>query len=109
MLLMVWEFYDKLMFVVKGQHDHTFFMGIHTTCYAMLILYNLLVFKTQASYVLSSAVGHCHPKVVEAGATQMSILCTNSRFLNDRIVTYAKRLCVTFPEKLSTCFFTNSG
>ncbi len=55
------------------------------------------------------AVGHCHPKVVEAGTHQMSELNTNSRFLNDRVVTYARRLCATFPEKLTTCFFTNSG
>jgi len=54
-------------------------------------------------------VGHCHPKVVMAGATQMAVLNTNSRFLNDRIVTYAKRLCATFPERLCYCFFTNSG
>ena len=44
-----------------------------------------------------------------AGATQMAVLNTNSRFLNDRIVTYAKRLCATFPERLCYCFFTNSG
>lgn len=54
-------------------------------------------------------VGHCHPKVVEAGAKQMALLNTNTRFLNDKLVVYAQRLASYFPGKLSCCFFTNSG
>lgn len=54
-------------------------------------------------------VGHCHPKVVEACCKQTGLLNTNSRFLNERICTYAKKLCSKFPGKLSCCFFTNSG
>lgn len=57
----------------------------------------------------SGTVWHCHPDVVEAGRKQMETLCTNSRFLYDSMVTYAKRLCATFPGKLSCCIFTNSG
>ena len=55
------------------------------------------------------SVGHCHPKVVEAGAKQMALLNTNTRFLNDKLVVYAQRLASYFPGKLSCCFFTNSG
>jgi len=54
-------------------------------------------------------VGHCHPHVVKAGAEQMAVLSTNNRFLHDNLVLYAQRLTDTFPEKLSVCFFVNSG
>ncbi|XP_007997703.3 ethanolamine-phosphate phospho-lyase [Chlorocebus sabaeus] len=54
-------------------------------------------------------VGHCHPEVVKAALKQMELLNTNSRFLHDNIVEYAKRLSATLPEKLSVCYFTNSG
>lgn len=54
-------------------------------------------------------VGHCHPEVVKAALKQMELLNTNSRFLHDNMVEYAKRLSSTLPEKLSVCYFTNSG
>lgn len=54
-------------------------------------------------------VGHCHPKVVEAGAEQMRRLNTNSRFLHDNLVMLAQRLAATLPEQLSVVYFTNSG
>ena len=54
-------------------------------------------------------VGHCHPRVVEAGQRQMAVLNTNTRYLHSLIVTYAERLCATLPAPLSVCFFVNSG
>uniref|UniRef100_A0A4W5Q2Z8 Ethanolamine-phosphate phospho-lyase n=1 Tax=Hucho hucho TaxID=62062 RepID=A0A4W5Q2Z8_9TELE len=54
-------------------------------------------------------VGHSHPMVVKAGAEQMELLNTNSRFLHDNLVQYAQRLQATLPEKLSVCYFVNSG
>ncbi|XP_063756628.1 ethanolamine-phosphate phospho-lyase isoform X3 [Eleginops maclovinus] len=54
-------------------------------------------------------VGHCHPDVVKAGAQQMEQLNTNSRFLHDNLVLYAQRLQDTLPDKLSVCYFVNSG
>ncbi|KAL7982041.1 hypothetical protein Chor_001098 [Crotalus horridus] len=54
-------------------------------------------------------VGHSHPDVVEAAVKQMELLNTNSRFLHDNLVQYAKRLTATLPEKLSVCYFVNSG
>ncbi|XP_040579141.2 LOW QUALITY PROTEIN: ethanolamine-phosphate phospho-lyase-like [Lepeophtheirus salmonis] len=54
-------------------------------------------------------VGHCHPDVVRAGQNQMAILNTNSRFLHDNLVLYAKKLTSKFPEKLEIVFFVNSG
>ncbi|CAN9509524.1 unnamed protein product [Ophioblennius macclurei] len=54
-------------------------------------------------------VGHCHPDVVKAGAQQMEQLNTNSRFLHDNLVLYAQKLQATLPDKLSVCYFVNSG
>lgn len=54
-------------------------------------------------------MGHCHPDVVKAGAEQMELLNTNSRFLHDNLVLYAQRLQATLPDKLSVCYFVNSG
>ena len=54
-------------------------------------------------------VGHCHPRVVQAGQEQMAVLNTNTRYLNDLINQYAERLTATLPEPLQVCFFVNSG
>jgi 4-aminobutyrate aminotransferase-like enzyme len=54
-------------------------------------------------------VGHCHPKVVEAAQQQYEKLNTNTRYLDETIVNYAKELTSTFPEGLDVCFFANSG
>ena len=54
-------------------------------------------------------VGHCHPRVVEAGLLQMQTLNTNTRYLHDTIITYAERLTSTLPEPLRVCYFVNSG
>ncbi|XP_061816940.1 ethanolamine-phosphate phospho-lyase isoform X1 [Nerophis lumbriciformis] len=54
-------------------------------------------------------VGHCHPDVVKAGAEQMEVLNTNSRFLHDNLVLYAQKLQATLPEELSVFYFVNSG
>jgi 4-aminobutyrate aminotransferase-like enzyme/Ser/Thr protein kinase RdoA (MazF antagonist) len=54
-------------------------------------------------------VGHCHPRVVAAGARQMAVLNTNTRYLHDALVEYAERLTSTLPEPLSVCFLVCSG
>ncbi|CAL8241817.1 unnamed protein product [Merluccius merluccius] len=54
-------------------------------------------------------VGHSHPDVVRAASQQMELLNTNSRFLHDNLVVYAQRLQATLPDKLSVCYFVNSG
>lgn len=55
------------------------------------------------------SVGHCHPDVVKAGAQQMELLNTNTRFLHDNLVLFAQKLQATLPDKLSVCYFVNSG
>jgi 4-aminobutyrate aminotransferase-like enzyme len=54
-------------------------------------------------------VGHCHPQVVAAGQSQIAMLNTNTRYLHDTIVSYAKRLLSKLPEPLSVCFFVCTG
>lgn len=54
-------------------------------------------------------VGHCHPRVVAAGQRQMAKLNTNSRYLHDNLVEYARRLTDTLPDGLSVVFMVNSG
>jgi 4-aminobutyrate aminotransferase-like enzyme len=54
-------------------------------------------------------VGHCHPRVVQAGQAQMAVLNTNTRYLHELIVSYAERLGATLPGALKICYFVNSG
>ncbi len=56
-----------------------------------------------------SHVGHCHPVVVKRMQQQIATLNTNTRYLNDNMMEYAKRLTATLPPSLSVCYFTNSG
>lgn len=54
-------------------------------------------------------VGHCHPKVVQAGQKQMAMLNTNTRYLHNNIINYSEKLLAKFPPELDVCFFVNSG
>jgi 4-aminobutyrate aminotransferase-like enzyme/Ser/Thr protein kinase RdoA (MazF antagonist) len=54
-------------------------------------------------------VGHCHPRVVDAGARQMRVLNTNTRYLNDLLGEYAARLLATLPNQLEVAYFVNSA
>ena len=54
-------------------------------------------------------VGHEHPRIVKAGQNQMAVLNTNSRYLHENIIAFAKELCKTLPEELSVIHFVNSG
>lgn len=54
-------------------------------------------------------VGHCHPRVAEAGIRQMQTLNTNTRYLHDGLAEYALRLIATFPDPLEVCFFACTG
>lgn len=54
-------------------------------------------------------VGHCHPRVVEAGQRQMAKLNTNTRYLYDSLNEYAEKLLSKFPDSLNKVYFVNSG
>lgn len=54
-------------------------------------------------------VGHCHPKVVEAIATQAATLNTHTRYLHEGILDYADRLTATFADPLSSVVMVCTG
>jgi 4-aminobutyrate aminotransferase-like enzyme len=54
-------------------------------------------------------VGHCHPHVVQAIATQAARLNTHTRYLSEVVIGYAERLLATFPAPLARVLFTTTG
>ncbi len=54
-------------------------------------------------------VGHCHPRVVEAGQRQMAVLNTNTRYLHDGSPSTSCASPNTFPDPLSVCFLVCTG
>jgi 4-aminobutyrate aminotransferase-like enzyme/Ser/Thr protein kinase RdoA (MazF antagonist) len=54
-------------------------------------------------------VGHSHPRVVRAVQDQIALLNTNTRYLHDLVVRYARRLTRLLPEPLRVCWFVSSG
>jgi 4-aminobutyrate aminotransferase-like enzyme len=54
-------------------------------------------------------VGHCHPRVVEAGRRQMGVLNTNTRYLHESLARYTSRLAGLLPEPLEVCYLVCSG
>ena len=55
------------------------------------------------------SVGHSHPRVVDAIATQARLLNTNTRYLHEAALELAERLVASLPHGLDTCLFVNSG
>jgi 4-aminobutyrate aminotransferase-like enzyme len=55
------------------------------------------------------AVGHGHPRVVEAIAAQAGRLNTSTRYLHEVVVELAERLVATLPRGLDRVVFVNSG
>ena len=54
-------------------------------------------------------VGHAHPAVVRALASQAAMLNTNTRYLHSQILDYAERLASTLPDPLHVVYLVNSG
>jgi len=54
-------------------------------------------------------VGHCHPRVVQAGQQKMARLNTNTRYLYDDITAFSEKLLSKFPPALNKVFYVNSG
>ena len=55
------------------------------------------------------SVGHCHPHVNAAIATQMDTLCTHTRYMQDGILHFAEKLLATFEENIGHLMFTCTG
>ena len=54
-------------------------------------------------------VGHCHPNVVAAIATQAAKLNTHTRYLHSGIVDYCERLTAKFQTQLDQVIMVCSG
>lgn len=87
-------FYDKPLHLVRGEGAWLFDQEDN----AYLDAYNNV-----------TSIGHCHPKVVEAIATQAGILATNTRYIHGSILDYAERLLNTMPDEIGHMMFTCTG
>ena len=56
-----------------------------------------------------ASIGHCHPRVVRAIASQAAVLNTHTRYLQEGILDYAEDLLATFPTGLDQVMFTCTG
>ena len=54
-------------------------------------------------------VGHCHPRVVEAIASQAAVLNTHTRYVHDGIVEYGEALTAKFDHDLDSMVMVCSG
>lgn len=60
--------------------------------------------------IVTTSVGHCHPKLVEATKQQLSKLWhLSSIYYNEEVHDYAHKLANYFPEPLNNVIFCNSG
>ncbi|OOY32162.1 aminotransferase class III-fold pyridoxal phosphate-dependent enzyme [Thioclava sp. F36-6] len=87
-------FYDKPLHLVRGEGAWLFDQEDN----AYLDAYNNV-----------TSIGHCHPKVVEAIATQAGVLATNTRYIHGSILDYAERLLNTMPDEIGHMMFTCTG
>lgn len=55
------------------------------------------------------SVGHSHPRVVEAIATQAALVNTNTRYLDRAIIDYSEDLLGTMPRALANVMYTCTG
>jgi 4-aminobutyrate aminotransferase-like enzyme len=55
------------------------------------------------------AVGHCHPRVVEALARQAGMLNTHTRYLIEQPALLAERLLATMPHEIGNVVFACTG
>ena len=56
-----------------------------------------------------TSVGHCHPYVVDAVHRQLSTLNTNTRYLQQSILSYSEQFLGTMPAELGHVMFTCTG
>ncbi len=87
-------FYETPVHLVRGEGVHLY----DTDGTAYLDCYNNV-----------ASVGHCHPRVVGAMASQAATLATHTRYLHNGIIDYATRLLKLFPTDLAHVMFTCTG
>jgi 4-aminobutyrate aminotransferase-like enzyme len=87
-------FYDQPLHVVRGE-------GVW--------LYDAQGQAYLDAYNNVASVGHCHPAVVAAIASQAAQLNTHTRYLNDAIVEFAEDFLSEFPPELRNITMTCTG
>lgn len=87
-------FYDDPVLFVRGEGVWLYDPDGH----AYLDMYNNV-----------ACVGHCHPHVTAALASQAAVLNTHTRYLGETILDYAERLLSRFPAGLDKIMFTCTG
>jgi len=87
-------FYDRPLHLVRGQGCYLYDQDGR----GFLDLYNNV-----------ASIGHSHPKVVEAMATQAAQLCTHTRYLHESVLDYAETLLATMPEAVNRLMLTCTG
>ena len=55
------------------------------------------------------SVGHAHPRIVDAIASQTGLLNTHTRYLHPLVVELAERLGASLPGGLTSCYFVCTG
>lgn len=56
-----------------------------------------------------TSVGHCHPYVVDAVQRQLTTLNTNTRYIQQSILSYSEQFLGTMPAELGHIMFTCTG
>nr|WP_240431052.1 aspartate aminotransferase family protein [Mycobacterium kyogaense] len=56
-----------------------------------------------------ASVGHCHPYVVDAIHRQLMTLNTNTRYIQQSILTYSEQFLATMPAEIGHVMFTCTG
>ncbi len=60
--------------------------------------------------IVTVSVGHCHPRVTEAGVAQLKKLQHSTTiYYNPEVALFAKELADRLPSQLSVVYFVNSG
>jgi 4-aminobutyrate aminotransferase-like enzyme/Ser/Thr protein kinase RdoA (MazF antagonist) len=54
-------------------------------------------------------VGHAHPRIQAVAADQLKRMNSNTRYLHPSQSAFAEKVLSKMPDKLSVCFFVNSG
>jgi 4-aminobutyrate aminotransferase-like enzyme len=72
-------------------------------------LYDVDGTRYRDAYNNVAHVGHCHPHVANAIATQARRLNTNTRYMHSYILELAEQITKRMPEPLSVCTFVCTG
>jgi 4-aminobutyrate aminotransferase-like enzyme/Ser/Thr protein kinase RdoA (MazF antagonist) len=87
-------FYDQPVHVVRGEGPW---------------LFDSVGNRYLDSYNNVAHVGHAHPEVAAAIASQSRTLNTNTRYLHENIIELSERLADTLPGELRVCMFVCTG